>query len=203
MTELAQHREPTVALSDAAVIRSSLAEPAVFAAVFDRHASTIRGYLTRRVGSQLADDLTAETFLTAFRLRHRYDQDRPDALPWLYGIAANLLRQHRRAEVRQYRALARTGVDPATEGHAEAVSARVAAGTVTRQLAAALARLNAGEREALLLLAWAGLSYEEIACALDVPIGTVRSRISRARAKVRAALGGTDPTCPVEEPIDG
>ncbi|GAA4970200.1 RNA polymerase sigma factor [Actinoplanes utahensis] len=97
---------------DLLLILRSAADPETFGRIFDRHADAIHRYLTRRVGRALADDLTAETFLIAFRSRHRYDDDQPDALPWLYGIAANLLRGHQRTEVRQYRALARTGVDP-------------------------------------------------------------------------------------------
>jgi RNA polymerase sigma factor (sigma-70 family) len=190
------------AVDDASVVEQSLAEPELFSTVFDRHARTIRHYLARRVGSQLAEDLTGETFLIAFDRRRRYDLTHRDALPWLYGIASNLLHQHRRAEVRQYRALARTGVDPVLDNHADSVSARVAAEALTRQLAAALARLSAGERDVLLLLAWAGLHYDEIAHSLGIPVGTVRSRLHRARVKVRAAMGGADPTRTSEETHD-
>src|SRR3954453_11752372 len=109
---------------DATVIERSRADVAEFATVYDRHAATIHRYLSRRAGGQLADDLTGETFLIALRQRQRYDLNQRNALPWLYGIATNLLRRHRRAEVRQYRAFARTGVDPVTESHADAVSAR-------------------------------------------------------------------------------
>lgn len=176
------------ATPDAAVIDASLVEPAEFATLFDRHATGIRDYLARRVGPQQAEDLTGETFLVAFSKRDKYDMSRPNALPWLYGIASNLVRQRRRAEVRQLRALARTGVDPVLADHAETVSARVSAQASTRRLAGALAKLTAGERDVLLLAAWADLSYEELAAGLDIPLGTVRSRLSRARAKVRAAL---------------
>jgi len=174
--------------TDAAVVEASLADPAGFATLFDRHATTIRDYLARRVGPQPAEDLTGETFLIAFSRRGDYDRAHPNALPWLYGIASNLIRQRRRAEVRQLRALARTGVDGIFADHAESVAAKVTAQASTRVLAGALARLTAGERDVLLLMAWAGLSYEELAAALDIPLGTVRSRLSRARTKVRAAL---------------
>jgi RNA polymerase sigma-70 factor (ECF subfamily) len=177
-----------VAEDDATVIERSWADVAEFATVYDRHAATIHRYLSRRAGGQLADDLTGETFLVALRQRQRYDLNQRNALPWLYGIATNLLRRHRRTEVRQYRAFARSGVDPVTESHADAVSARVAAEAVTRELAAALADLPADQRDVLLLVAWGQMTYEEIATALGVPIGTVRSRLSRARGKVRAAL---------------
>src|SRR5215469_6169731 len=174
---------------DAAVIARSLRDPEEFATVFRRHAPDINRYVVRRLGDGAADDVVADTFLTAFRLRSRYQQDRPDARPWLYGIATNLISRHRRAEVRQYRALARTGLDPVTESFAERADARVSADTESRRLAAALAGLPAGHRNALLLVAWGDLSYEEAAAALGVPVGTVRSRLSRARARLRKALG--------------
>ncbi|NUP51739.1 MAG: RNA polymerase sigma factor [Catenulispora sp.] len=173
----------------------SLGDLGVFGVLFDRHAATIHGYLSRRVGTDLADDLTAETFLVALRKRAAYDPSRPDARPWLYGIATRLLQRHHRQEARQYRALARTGVDPVAENHADAVAARVAAGALTRDLAAGLARLGRGDRDVLLLIAWGGLSYSEAADSLGIPVGTVRSRLNRARKKLRAVLGenGTDP----------
>jgi RNA polymerase sigma-70 factor (ECF subfamily) len=167
----------------------SVADPEQFAVVFRRHAPDIHRYVVRRLGPGAADDVVAETFLTAFRLRSRYQPDRPDARPWLYGIATNLIGRHRRAEVRQYRALARTGLDPVTESFADRADERVSAGRESRRLAAALAGLPAGHRNALLLVAWGDLSYEEAALALGVPVGTVRSRLSRARGKLRRALG--------------
>ncbi|MEU4688066.1 sigma-70 family RNA polymerase sigma factor [Actinoplanes sp. NPDC023714] len=170
------------------VIRRSAAEPEVFGAIFDRHADAIHGYLARRVGRALAEDLTAETFLVAFRSRQRYDLSRPDARPWLYGIAANLIRGRQRDEVRQYRALARTGLDPAADGPADRVAARVTAAAHVRSLAAVLARLPVREREVLTLVSQAQLSYPEVAQALNIPIGTVRSRLHSARQRIRRAL---------------
>ena len=139
-----------------------------------------------------ADDIVAETFLLAFRQRDPYDAARADARPWLYGIATHLIGRHRRAEIRLYRALARTGADPVTEPFTDRVDDRVSAGHASRQLAAALARLSAELRDTLLLAAWSDLSYEEIAAALGVPVGTVRSRLSRARGKLRQSLGDAD-----------
>ncbi len=141
----------------------------------------------------MADDVVADTFLAAFRRRQGYDLRRPDARPWLYGIAANLIGKHRRAEVRMLRAFARTGAAPAVDGHADRSDNRVSAAAVQRDLAAALAGLSAGDRDVLLLIAWADLSYEETATALEIPIGTVRSRLNRARRKVREVLGGQNP----------
>ena len=186
-------------LDDAALIERSWHEPEAFAALYDRHAAPIHRFAGRRLGDQLADDVVGETFLAAFRRRKRYDLRRGDARPWLYGIAANVIGKHRRTEVRMWRALARTGTDPAAEGHADRVDNRVSAVTVQRELAAAMAGLSAGERDVLLLIAWADLSYHEVAVALHIPVGTVRSRLNRARRKTREALGGQDPTSLREE----
>jgi len=192
--------EPDANADDAAVIRLSRGEPEHFTVLFRRHAPHIQRYVTRRLGADAADDIVAETFLLAFRHRDRYDPARADARPWLYGIATHLIGRHRRAEVRQYRALARTGADPVTEPFTDRVDDRVSAGHASKQVAAALARLPADARDTLLLAAWTSLSYEEIADALGVPVGTVRSRLSRARGKLRQALGDVDPSAFAEEP---
>ena len=186
-------------LDDAALIERSWHEPEAFAALYDRHAAPIYRFAGRRLGDQMADDVVAETFLAAFRRRKRYDLLRADARPWLYGIAANVIGKHRRAEVRMLRAFSRTGADPVAAGHADLVDSRVCAAAVQRDLAAALAGLSAGDRDVLLLIAWADLSYEETAAALGIPVGTVRSRLNRARRKVREALGGQDPTTSNQE----
>jgi RNA polymerase sigma-70 factor (ECF subfamily) len=175
-------------ISDAAVIATSLGDPERFAEIFDRHFAEIDRYLARRVGASLADELAAETFVIAFRSRSRYDPAAHDARPWLFGIAANLVRRHWRTERRRLRAYARTGVDPVSDGLDE-VERRVDALAAGPALAGALAALSPGEREVLLLSAWADLSYEEISRALGVPVGTVRSRLSRARAHLRELLG--------------
>jgi len=140
--------------SDATLIERSLAEPEVFAVLFDRYAADIHHYAARRLGASAADDLVAETFLAAFRRRSGYDTGRSQARPWLYGIAATLIARQRRSEQRLYRALARTGLDPLPEPIADQVVRRVAAQGQQRHLAAALAGLSGAEREVLLLLAW-------------------------------------------------
>jgi len=184
---------------DAAVIQLSRHEPEYFTELFRRHAPYIQRYVVRRLGQDAADDIVAETFLLAFRQRDSYDQARSDARPWLYGIATNLIGHHRRAEIRLYRALARTGADPVTESFTDRIDDRVSASTASRRLATALARLSAELRDTLLLVAWGDLSYEETATALGVPVGTVRSRISRARSALRRSLGDTNPAAFDEE----
>jgi len=184
---------------DATVIGLSRYEPEHFTVLFRRHAPHIQRYVVRRLGQDAADDIVAETFLLAFRQRDSYDQARADARPWLYGIATNLIGRHRRAEIRLYRALARTGADPVMEPFTDRVDDQVSAGTASRRLAAGLARLPEQLRDTLLLVAWSGLSYEEAATALGVPVGTVRSRMSRARSRLRRALGGMNPAASDQE----
>ncbi|MFJ3530988.1 RNA polymerase sigma factor [Streptomyces sp. NPDC090132] len=181
--------------SDARVIARSRDEPEQFAALFDRYAGAVHRYAARRLGPEAAEDLMAETFTTAFQRRHTYDLTRADARPWLFGIATNLVSRHRRAESRRFKALARV---PEPVEHEDPVAdravARAGATGVRRDLAAALAGLSARHRDVVLLVAWADLDYEEAARALGVPVGTVRSRLHRARSKLREALGGSDPT---------
>jgi RNA polymerase sigma factor (sigma-70 family) len=184
---------PIESLDDAALVRLSLAEAEQFELLFVRHEPAVRRYVVRRLGVDAADDIVSETFLLAFRQRAGYDTTRANALPWLYGIATNLVGRHRRDEIRLFRALARTGVAPVIAPFTDGVDERVTALAASRRLAEALAGLKAGYRDALLLVAWGGLSYEETADALGIPVGTVRSRISRARADLRRALGDLDP----------
>src|SRR5215472_6715419 len=176
---------------DARVIAESCRVPERFGAVFDRHATAIHGYIARRLGRDAADDLVAETFLVAFCQRARYNPDQPSARPWLYGIATRLISRHRRQEVRFFRAIARTGVDPSADPAAEPVAdagaRRADAQMLHRRLAGALAALSTADRNALLLVA-DGLSYQEAAQALGVPPGTLSSRLARARRVVRAEL---------------
>ena len=177
---------------DASVIERSLVEPERFAILFDRHAPHIQRYLVRRVGRQAADDLVAEVFLTAFRKRSRYDTDHPDARPWLYGIATNLIGQHRREEIRRYRLADRVGADRSGADHADRVVADLMSRSMRGVLCDALLGLMAGDRDVLLLIACEELTYEEVARALEIPVGTVRSRLHRARSQLRGALAETD-----------
>jgi RNA polymerase sigma-70 factor, ECF subfamily len=172
-------------LTDAEVIRASLSKPELFKALFERHFDAIFGYLARRSGPDAGSDLASEVFVRAFAGRSRYELTRADARPWLYGIAANLLHKQRRSETRQLRAYARTGLDPVWADDPELPDPA---------LAGALAAIKPDDREVLLLFAWADLEYEQIAEALSIPVGTVRSRLNRARRQLRAALLPTDRT---------
>jgi RNA polymerase sigma-70 factor (ECF subfamily) len=182
---------PAGIADDAKFIERSWREPEQFAELFDRHAPRLHRYLARRVGPQVADDLTAEAFLAAFARRRQYDPAYRDARPWLYGIATNLIAQHRRAEARQSQLQRSVLAERDGPGHAERVAADVTAGSVRDLLAGALAELPGGDRDVVVLIAWEQLSYEQTARALDIPVGTVRSRLSRARMRLRAALAGS------------
>ncbi len=183
------------ARTDAEVIAASRADPHVFEAIFDRHFGTISRYLRRRLSYPIADELAAEVFTTAFQGRHSYDLHRPDALPWLYGIASNLLRRHSREERQELLAYARRAAEsPETGDPLDELLRRVLEPTLAR----ALAELDPRDRDVLLLFAWGNLSYEEIAFALGLPVGTVKSRLNRARGLVRRALAPEE-----EEAVNG
>jgi RNA polymerase sigma-70 factor (ECF subfamily) len=177
--------------SDAAAISASLERPAAFAAVYDRHAGVVFRFLVRRVGRDTADELLGETFRIAFERRSTFDTARPDARPWLYGIATNLIARHRRAEMRRIKATARLVATQPGDTVADRVAADVDARDTWPAVAEAIGTLPDGERDALLLFVWEELSYEEIASALQIPIGTVRSRLNRARRHIRELLDRT------------
>jgi RNA polymerase sigma-70 factor (ECF subfamily) len=183
--------------SDGSVIERSWRTPDAFAVIFDRYADDIHRYIARRLGSDTADDLMAETFVIAFQRRRRYDPAHPHARPWLYGIATNLIGRHRREEARRLRAMSRMAAltaDQADGGPEDAVTERLGAAATDGTLAGALAELPARHRDVLLVIAWGELDYTEAAQALGVPVGTVRSRLHRARTKLRRALDGPDRT---------
>jgi RNA polymerase sigma factor (sigma-70 family) len=160
-------------ISDAAVIERSWRDPERFSMIFDRYFRQIHRYVASRLGHSAADDVAAETFLVAFDQRERYDLAQPRARAWLYGIASNLIGRHRRAEVRLYRALARSAVEGDDLGHADQVAERVSAEQMHARLAEGLIGLSEGDRHVLLLVACAQLDYQEVALALGIPTGTV------------------------------
>lgn len=164
------------------MIAASGDRPQLFAAIFDRHFDAVHGYLARRIGAGGADDLASATFTVAFERRHTFHADAGSARPWLFGIATNLLRNQWRADRRSHALVAE-------------LTPRVAAGGTAPDRAAAevaelLAALDADQRDVLILHAWEGFSYREIAAALGVPVGTVRSRLARGRAALRSVLAG-------------
>ena len=165
---------------DGKQIAYSTSEPNDFGAIFERHFDAIHRFVARRLGASLADEIAASVFTEAFAGRARFLADRADARPWLYGITTNLIRRHRRRERAAWSAYAKHGVDPiGIDMHPRLDEVAIAR---------ALSKLPSADRDALLLFAWADLTYDEIAIALDLPVGTVRSRLSRARARLRADL---------------
>ena len=175
---------------DAALIRAAQNDPALFGAIFDRHFGAVYRFCGRRVGHDLAEDLAGETFRRAFEARHTYDLSRSNALPWLFRIALNLVRDAIRARVAEDRAYARlqafAGVGSLSE---EDQVARSAEARAELALLARLLVAEAGEDvDALFLHVWDGLSYVEVATALRIPVGTARSRLSRLRHRLEAAL---------------
>jgi RNA polymerase sigma-70 factor (ECF subfamily) len=172
--------------SDAEAIGRSLGEPEAFGLIYDRHAATVLRFLGRRAGARIAEGLVGELFRIAFERRKTFDASRATALPWLYGIGSNLLLKHRRAEARRLRASARMAAAESTDRRASA--AALDARLLFPRVADAIEGLPDDEREALLLFAWEELSYQSMAEALELPIGTVRSRLNRARAHLRELL---------------
>jgi RNA polymerase sigma factor (sigma-70 family) len=185
---------------DATAIEESIADPAAFAVIFDRHASSLHRFLARRVEPADADNLLGDVFRIAFERRASFDTARESARPWLYGIATNLIARHRRSEGRRLRAMALLAARRA-DGDDDVVGDRAAQSLDAEDewstLVDAIEVLPDAERHTLLLYVWEDLSYEDIATALDVPVGTVRSRLNRARLRLRDAQGTDDrvPRC--------
>lgn len=169
--------------NDSEIISRSIAEPELFAQIFERHASAIGGYTRRRVGLDAVDDVLSETFLVAFRKRASFDVEAESARPWLMGIATRVMHRHRSAEERAWRASSAEQVRTVAS-HEERSDARLDASSAVRDLGPRIAALSPRERDVLLLYAWGDLSYEQIADALRIPIGTVRSRLNRVRKKL-------------------
>jgi RNA polymerase sigma-70 factor (ECF subfamily) len=176
--------------SDAALIAASVDEPVWFGTIFDRHAAVLHRYVVRRIGPDEAEALVGEVFRVAFEKRRTYDPDRPVARPWLYGIATNLLARHRRTEARRLHATARLAARRLPpDDLADRVGDAVDAAARWARVAEAVTSLPAPERDALVLHVWEGLGYEDVAAALGIPVGTVRSRLNRARRRLRELDG--------------
>jgi RNA polymerase sigma factor (sigma-70 family) len=156
-----------------------------FGELFDQHARPVYNHAFRLTGDwSAAEDVVSLTFLEAWRLRDRIDPDGGSLRPWLLGIATNVARNLRRAARRHEGALTRLPASEAVPDFAESVSERVDDAERLAAVRTALAALRPGEREVFTLHAWAGLTYAETAEALGIPVGTVRSRLSRARRKL-------------------
>lgn len=177
--------------SDASVIAASLADPDRFGEIFDRHFATVFRFAERRVGRDQASEVAAESFARAFVKRGSFRPEAVDALPWLLGIASKLILHERRRFARYLAAVERVSSESqTTDREADLASAdrRLDAPADWARMRAALLTLSDADRELLLLIAWDELSYEEAAAVLELPVGTVRSKLHRAKARLRELL---------------
>ena len=182
--------------SDAEVVIRSRAAPEAFGALFERHSRGVHAYLCRRGGRQVADELLGEVFTVAFAGRLNYDASFPDARPWLYGISRNVLGTRLRGEDRRAGVASRLPAEGVSHPWPE-VDDRLDAAAGAARARRLLAGLPEAEREVVELVAWEGLDPTEVAGVLGIPAGTARSRLHRARARLRAALDA-EPPAPLE-----
>src|SRR3954470_18369096 len=177
--------------------RARQGEAECFGVLFDRHGEAVRAFCARRTGAMdAADDLVSMVFLQAWRRRAEVELIDRNALPWLYGIARRSMQHRWRTARRHRRALRRLVPAPVMPDHADEVAGRLDDERHLARLRVALERLRPPDRDVLVLCVWQGLSYAEAAVALGVPVGTVRSRLSRARSRLEAetdALAASDP----------
>jgi RNA polymerase sigma factor (sigma-70 family) len=170
---------------DALWARAAAGEPEAFGLLYERHARSIYNYLFRRCADwALAEDLTSVVFLEAYRRRADVELGEGKVLPWLFGVATNVVRNQRRSLRRHKAALRRLPPPGHEESPADDAAARLDAQREMRATLAALRRLPRRDLDVVALCVWSELSYEDAAAALGVPVGTVRSRLSRARARL-------------------
>ncbi|MEV3984002.1 RNA polymerase sigma factor [Nonomuraea sp. NPDC049655] len=180
-------------MEDVTVVERSLDDPELFALLYDRYFTELYRYLAARLGGEQAEDLVADAFLLAFHGRHAFDPRLGTVRSWLFGIATNVVARHRRREGRRLNALSKVAAEDTADGPEDQVTSRLAALASRPRLVRGLRGLAKGDRDVVFLLVFGRLGYEEIATALDIPVGTVGSRINRARRKLRKALGDVNP----------
>jgi RNA polymerase sigma-70 factor (ECF subfamily) len=173
-------------LTDAALWqRAAAGDTAAFGTIFERHATTVYNYCFRRTGNWAqAEELTAIVFLEAWRRRTQVQLERDEAIPWLLGVATNVLRNLRRSQRRHRAALERLPRERVADFAAD-VDARLDDERQMRATLRALDKLSRSDQDVLALCVWEELTYEQAALALGIRVGTVRSRLSRARARLR------------------
>ena len=173
--------------TDRDIMLRSREEPQAFAEIFERHARVVGAFIARRLGNDAAQDVLSEAFLVAFRRRASFNVEYESARPWLFGIAVRLIAQHRRVEATQWQAIAAAESTRAPNADDDVLRSerRMDAETQARGLAPRIAALSDDDRDTLLLYAWGDLTYEQVADALEVPVGTVRSRLKRVRRTLR------------------
>ena len=156
--------------------------------VYEENVGAIHAYIARRIGRDDAADVVADVFRMAIENLDSFDPARGQIRPWLFGIAANRLRTHWRAEQRRLRAIGRLDDGRVAADAMARADDRIMAEGRAAELMDALIELGESDRELVILIAWEGFSYEEVAQALDIPIGTVRSRLHRARRSLRTSM---------------
>ncbi|MFI6285711.1 RNA polymerase sigma factor [Streptomyces sp. NPDC051018] len=162
-------------------------DPEAFRELFDAHASLVYRHAVRTTGDwALAEDVVSLTFLEAWRLRHKLRDEGESPRPWLMGITVNVLRNTTRTARRHRAALGRLEVRDTVPDFADELVGRLSDAAQLAAAQRALKKLRRGDREVFTLCVWSGLGYSEAAEALGVPVGTVRSRLSRARTRLRA-----------------
>jgi RNA polymerase sigma-70 factor (ECF subfamily) len=184
------HEQP-----DGQLIAQSMADGDAFGSIYDRHAPAIAAYLSRRVAADAVEGLLSDVFVAAFEARARFDTGRSSALPWLYGIAGNLVRRHHRSAERERRANRRAATlrlvdDTSARPFDEVVQVNADNQALLSQLATIIGKQSDVDREVLLLFAWEELSYAEIADAVGIPVGTVKSKLNRIRRSLRRSQNG-------------
>lgn len=163
--------------TDVELLKRSISDPGAFGGFFGRHGVVVRRYVVRRVGQNDGEDLAAEVFARAFRSREKFRPEHDSALPWLLGIANRVVSEHRRIENRRLATIERLLIESREMASVPDIG-------MTLEVVQALRRLPASDRDTLLLMVWGELSRDEVASALGVPVGTVNSRIARARKRL-------------------
>ncbi len=185
--------------TDAELLSAVAEDPEAFLGIFERHFDAVHGFIARQLGRAAAEDAVAEVFVRALRSAQTFVPESADARPWLLGIATNVVR----AELRQRYARAQQPIEAVEPPSAPADESRLDAVGDLAEVKRAMELIPIDDREPLLLFAWLDLSYEEIALALGIPIGTVRSRIARARRRLRSELGSEPMEAVAEGTYDG
>jgi len=172
--------------------KSVAGDSAAFGEIFERHARAVYNYLFRRCGEwATAEDLTSTVFLEAWRRRAEVTLVNDSALPFLLGVAINVLRNRRRTEFRYRAALKRLPAPAEGLNREDDVVDRLEDEEMMRRVLHAFSQLPKREQDVVSLCVWADQTYEEAAAALDIPVGTVRSRLFRGRGRLRELIGGT------------
>jgi RNA polymerase sigma-70 factor (ECF subfamily) len=164
-------------------------DPHAFGDLFDRHARSVYNHCFRRAADwSLAQDLTSVVFFEAWRKRRQVRLDGDSILPWLLAIATNCLRNASRSRRRYDRLLAKLPKPEIHEDFDDEASARADDAETMRRLLGLVGQLSTEDQEVIALCDWSGLTNEEAATALGIPIGTVKSRLSRSHARLRALV---------------